>query len=184
MIGIVVVRRSIGSGGKPRRSRRVSHKGTRKNEGNHGRSIDRRRVSSFEGTPGTPRLVCRRQSRGYGPTHDLRDDGEVRRLPHLREVQTTPSNTHRRIDFRHPICHGRYRWWWGIGGIITLSESNEGQFLFQLCTELGVTLSDLAVMDPREVHFYVSALSAKNREEQRMLYRQKTKAAHSRLRGR
>lgn len=39
-------------------------------------------------------------------------------------------------------------------------------------------------MDPREVHFYISALSAKNREEQKLLDRQKTKAAHGRLRGR
>ncbi len=45
------------------------------------------------------------------------------------------------------------------------AESDEGQFLFHLFCELGITPNDWRNLDPRDARYLVAAYSVKNRRE-------------------
>ena len=152
-------------------------------KGNSSHPPHSERVSSSQIPSRPSRVGGRRPNRGYGSTHDFHNDGEVRRVTDLRPISTTPPVPDWRTHSNNPCRDRHRRWWWCVGGIVELAAAPEGQFLLQLCSELGLTLSELSDMDPREVQFYVNALNERNRSDAQSMSRAQTRARHRQMRG-
>ena len=72
----------------------------------------------------------------------------------------------------------------GVLGIMTLAESDEGQFLFHLMKELSLTPEQWREMDIRDRVFLFGALSESNRRHNNQVEQSNHQARHSALRRR
>lgn len=171
MIYIDLVRLNIGTGivGHRGRCDRLRTHSSRRKTAQHivGETTLRRRVSSSQIRTRDSSIVWRRPNRDAWTSHDFRDARQVRRLAQVESIQITPtpndcSNRLQRIDSGRNAIAKR---WWCFGGIVGYAASNEGQFIFTLLKDFGLTPAEWREMDPRDMTFLTSAFAERLRLE-------------------
>jgi hypothetical protein len=132
-----------------------------------GETTLRRRISSAKIRTRDSSFVWRRPHGDAWTSHDFRDARQVRRLSQVESVQITPtsndcSNRRLRIGSGRNAIAKR---WWCFGGIVGYAASNEGQFIFTLLKDFGLTPAEWREMDPRDMTFLTSAFAERLRLE-------------------
>lgn len=125
------------------------------------------RVSSSKIRTRDSLFVRRRPHGDAWASHDLRDARQVRRHSQVENIQGFASSN----DCLNSATSVFSRWstntdrWWCSGGIVAYAASNEGQFIFALLKDFGLTPAQWRVMDPRDVAYLSSAFAERLRLE-------------------
>ena len=171
MIYIDLVRLDIGTsiiGHRGRCNRlRTDSSGWQTTQGSHGQTTLRIGVSSSQARAGDSTIVWRRPNRTSRTTHDIRNARQVRRLSQVESIQVAPTSNDC-PNRKSSIGSGRStdtRRWWCSGGIVGYAASDEGQFIFTLLKDFGITPAEWREMDPRDIVFLTGAFAERLRLE-------------------
>ena len=174
MIYIDLVGLDIGTGiiGHRGRCDRLRTHASRRKTAQHidGETTLRRRISSSQIRTRDSSIVWRRPHGDAWSSHDFRDARQVRRFSQVESIQVAPtsndcSNRSRSIRLGRNAIAKR---WWCFGGIVGYAASNEGQFIFTLLKDFGLTPAQWREMDPRDATFLTSAFAERLRLEKKV----------------
>lgn len=171
MIYIDLAKQHFGTGfvGHRGRCNRIGthSRGWKATQGFDGQAALSSRISSSQIRPRDSTIVRRRPNGDAWTSHDFRDARQVRRLAQVENIQDIAASNDCRNSPESVFSRWSTNpiWWWCSGGIVGYAATNEGQFIFALLRDFGITPAEWRVMDPRDIAFLSAAFAERLRLE-------------------